>query len=74
MSRACCRWPDLKSSEYLAVNPIGAVPALQDGDVTMSESGAITQWLAEKYGKGRLTVATGTPEQALYLQVRLCWS
>lgn len=36
-----------KSPEYLAVNPNGMVPTLVDGDLKLSESNAITQYLAE---------------------------
>jgi glutathione S-transferase len=37
--------------EYLAIHPIGKVPALEDGDIRVWESGAILLYLAEKYGK-----------------------
>jgi glutathione S-transferase len=36
--------------EYLAVNPAGFIPALQDGDVTMVESIAIMEYLIARYG------------------------
>ena len=36
--------------EYLAMNPTGLVPTLQDGDVTLFESCAILRYLAAKYG------------------------
>ncbi len=36
------------SPEYLAVNPYGKVPALQDGDFTMAESAAIMRYLARR--------------------------
>lgn len=62
------KWDELKGPEYLKVNSKGLVPVLQDGDVKMQESGAITQFLAEKYGQGRVTVKTGTPEHAAYCQ------
>ena len=38
------------SPEFLAVNPIGQIPALVDGDLTLSESLAITMYLARRYG------------------------
>jgi len=41
---------DSKTSEYLAVNPNGRIPALVDGDVTLFESMAINLYLAKTYG------------------------
>lgn len=38
--------------DYLAMNPMGLVPTLQDGDVTLFESCAITRYLAAQYGDG----------------------
>lgn len=38
--------------EYLAINPIGKVPALVEGDFKLWESGAIVLYLSQKYGKG----------------------
>jgi len=58
----------LKSPEYLKIHPLGAVPAIRDGDVAMFESGAILEYLLERYGKGRLAPAAGTPARAKYLQ------
>jgi len=37
---------DLEKPEYLAINPNGMVPALEDGDLKLWESNAITQYLA----------------------------
>jgi glutathione S-transferase len=58
----------LKSPAYLQVHPLGQLPAIRDGEIGMFESGAILQYLLEKYGAGRLEPALGTPERASYLQ------
>jgi glutathione S-transferase len=58
----------LKSPEYLKVNPLGKVPSIQDGELTMFESGAILEYILEKYGKGRLAPAPGTPARGPFLQ------
>jgi len=43
-----------KTVEYLAMNPNGVVPTLQDGDLTLFESDAILRYLARTYGQGTL--------------------
>jgi len=58
----------LKSPEYLEVNPLGKVPSIQDDGLTMFESGAIVEYVLEKYGHGRLAPKPGTPERGRYLQ------
>ena len=37
--------------DYLAINPMGKVPALRDGDLTLWESNAICQYLADRAGE-----------------------
>ena len=39
-----------KSAAFLAINPFGQVPVLQDGDVTLADSNAILMYLSMKYG------------------------
>lgn len=57
--------------EWRAMSPTGKVPAMTDGDMTMFESGAMVQYILEKYGQGRLQPEPGTADSALYLQ--WCW-
>jgi len=47
--------------------PFGRYPVLYDGDTALSESGAIVQYVLEKFGNGRLQPAIGSPERATYL-------
>jgi glutathione S-transferase len=48
--------------------PTGKFPTLEDGDVVICESGAITEYIQEKYGDGRLAPPVGSPDRARYLQ------
>jgi glutathione S-transferase len=57
----------LKTAEYLAKNPLGKVPTIETGGVTMFESCAILEWLSEREG-GKLAVAAGTPARPAFLQ------
>ena len=49
-------------------SPFGKFPAIQDGEVTMFESGAILEYILEQYGQGRLAPAQGTTQRASFLQ------
>ncbi|MCX7892127.1 MAG: glutathione S-transferase [Burkholderiales bacterium] len=48
------------------VHPLGKSPVITDGDVTLAESGAIIEYLVERYGKGRLVPPQGSPERLRY--------
>jgi glutathione S-transferase len=58
----------LKSEEYLGVNPFGALPAIEDGGIRMTESGAICQYLTEKYGRHPFRRVMGDADYPSYLQ------
>jgi glutathione S-transferase len=56
-----------KKAEYLAINPMGKVPALQDGDATLAESAAICAYVAERFPDSGLAPPLGDPARAKYL-------
>jgi len=58
----------MRAPEYLKIHPVGRVPALQDGDVTIFESGAIVQYVLAKYGNGRLVPDISSSDFPTYLQ------
>ena len=49
-----------------AVHPLGKSPVITDGELTIAESGAIVEYLVDRYGAGRLVPASGTPERLRY--------
>ena len=51
---------------YIEINPGGKVPALVDGDLTLTESAAICTYLGDKFPASGLTPPAGTKERALY--------
>jgi len=54
--------------EFLAVNPAGFIPAIQDGDVTMIESIAILEYLMARHGPTPLAPAPADPAFPAYQQ------
>ena len=57
---------NLAPPELRAVHPLGKSPVIQDGDLTLSESGAIIEYLVDRYGKGALIPPPGSPERLRY--------
>jgi glutathione S-transferase len=57
-----------KDTEFLAVNPAGFIPAIQDGDVTMVESIAIMEYLMARYGPTPLSPDPHDPSFPAYQQ------
>ena len=56
----------LAPPELRSVHPLGKSPVIEDGDLKLAESGAILEYLAGRYGEGRLVPAEGTPERLRY--------
>lgn len=53
---------------YFAVNPLGTIPALElDDGYIMTESSAISEYLAEQYGEGQLSISPGEIDRSAYL-------
>ena len=59
------RNPDtmLAPPELLKVHPLGKSPVITDDGATVAESGAIIEYLLERYGNGRLQPAAGSPDK-----------
>jgi glutathione S-transferase len=57
----------LAPPELRKVHPLGKSPVITDGEVTLAESGAIMEYVLEKYGRGRLVPKPGTPEKLRYI-------
>lgn len=56
----------LAPPEMKQLHPLGKAPIVTDGDLTLVESGAILEYLVERYGEGRLAPKPGTPEHLRY--------
>jgi len=57
----------LAPPELRQIHPLGKSPVITDGDVTLAESGAIMEYVVEKFGRGRLIPKPGTPEKLRYI-------
>ncbi|KMY86213.1 Glutathione S-transferase [Candidatus Paraburkholderia calva] len=59
--------PRVHAREYLALNPLGTIPAFRDEALFMTESSAICQYLAVRYALGTLDVAPHEADFGRYL-------
>lgn len=53
--------------ELRTLHPLGKLPVIVDGDLLLAESGAIVEYILDRYGHGRLVPPAGTPERLRYL-------
>jgi glutathione S-transferase len=58
----------MKAPAYLAINPMGKVPALKHGDVIVTETAAICAYLADAFPQAGLAPTTHAPERGTYLR------
>jgi glutathione S-transferase len=56
----------LAPPELKLIHPLGKSPVITDGENTLAESGAIIEYLIDRYGQGRLKPKSGTPEALKY--------
>lgn len=59
--------PRIHAPAYLELNPLGTIPLLIDGEVRMTESAAIAQYLATRYGPTPLALGVEEPDYGLWL-------
>lgn len=59
--------PRARARHFLADNPLGTVPLLVDGDLRMTESAAICQFLATRHSPGGLDVRPDDPAYGAWL-------
>src|SRR5262249_50430775 len=59
---------DNMKPDYLAINPMGKVPALRHGDTVITELAAICTYLADEFPDKKLNVPVGTPRRGVYLK------
>lgn len=57
----------LAPTEMRKIHPLGKSPMIKDGDLVLAESGAIVEYLIQKYGNGRLAISADQPEYVHYL-------
>lgn len=58
--------PTMKSGDFLAINPMGKVPALRHGEAVVTETAAICAYLADAFPSAGLAPAAGDPLRGAY--------
>jgi|TARA_B110000467_G_scaffold129756_1_gene123772 glutathione S-transferase len=58
----------MRAPDYLKIHPMGRVPALEDADVTIFESGAIVEYVLARYGEERMQPSVNSLYFPMYLQ------
>jgi glutathione S-transferase len=66
-------WTDVRKGEHkggvvAALNPMGKIPLLVDGDAVITEAAAIDLYLADRYALGRLAPRLDDPRRGTYLR------
>jgi glutathione S-transferase len=56
----------MKGAEYLAINPMGKVPAIRHGDSVVTEAAAICAYLADAFPQAKLAPPSGSKERGPY--------
>jgi glutathione S-transferase len=59
---------DNMKPDYLAINPMGKVPALKHRDTVITEAAAICTYLADEFPDAKLNIPIGTPRRGIYLK------
>ena len=57
-----------RAPAYLAINPMGKVPAIRHGDTIITEAAAICTYLADEFPGAKLNVPIGSPQRGVYLK------
>ncbi len=57
-----------KNRFFAQATPFGKIPTIEDGEVVICESGAIVEYILERYGAGRLAPPVGSPQRGEFLQ------
>jgi glutathione S-transferase len=57
-----------KAPDIVALNPMGKLPILTDGDVVVTENAAISLYLGDRYASGRLAPPADDPRRGTYLR------